>query len=349
MPSVRSLAVIGPNAADVHLGGYSDDPGTGSSVLEGIVRRFGGSVDVRDAVGCFLTEGPQGGGAWWDDDSQLAPPDAQDALIAEAVESVRGCDVAIMVIGGNEATAREAWTTTRRGDRDSIELIGRQIDLLEAVAGTGTPMVAVVMGGRPLDLRPVDAMCGAILQVWYPGQEGGDAIAELLAGDVAPSGKLPITFPSSVGQIPNHASRTASDDRDYLFSSSEPLFAFGHGLTYTTFSYGSPRVEPVVMTPDGTAAIEVTVTNTGDRFGEEVVQLYVSDPVASVTRPQHALCGFERVALEAGDSQVVRFEVRSEHLEVIGRDMVPIVEPGVFTLGVGGSSRVAGHAVLTVA
>ncbi len=346
--AVRSIAVIGPNAADIHLGGYSDDPGTGSSVLEGIIRRFGASAEVRHGVGCVLTEGPQGGAAWWDDDSRLAPSDAQDDHIAEAVEIADGCDVAIMVIGGNEATAREAWAQSRRGDRDSLELIGRQIDLLEAVAATGTPMVAVVMGGRPLDLRPVVATCGAILQVWYPGQEGGEAIAGLLAGDVAPSGKLPITFPSSVGQVPNHASRTASDDRDYVFSSSEPLFAFGHGLTYTTFTYGPPRVEPAVIPPDGVATVEVDVTNSGSRFGEDVVQLYVSDLLASVARPHKALRGFRRVALEAGESQIVRFELSTEHLGVIGQNMERVVEPGTFDVGVGGSPHASQHAILTV-
>ncbi|MFC2153414.1 fibronectin type III-like domain-contianing protein, partial [Actinomycetota bacterium] len=154
--------------------------------------------------------------------------------------------------------------------------------------------------------------------------------------------------PSSVGQVPNHASRTASDDRDYVFSSSEPLFAFGHGLTYTTFTYGPPRVEPPVIPPDGMATVQVTVTNSGDRFGEEVVQLYVSDLLASVARPRQALCGFRRVALEAGESQVVRFEVRTEHLEVIGQNMERVVEPGTFAVGVGGSPHATQQAILTV-
>jgi beta-glucosidase len=257
-------------------------------------------------------------------------------------------DVAILAIGDNEGTCREGWWFDHLGDRDSLDLLGSQVELIERVAATGTPIVAVVMGGRPLDLSPVLDHARAILQAWYPGQEGGEALAEILAGEVSPSAKLPVTFPRSVGQIPRYAARKPSDGRGYLFTSHEPLFAFGHGLSYTTFEYGDLRVEPSLIAPDGQAEVTLRVRNTGTRHGTEVVQLYVHDRVASVTRPVRALRGFERVPVGPGEERLVRFSLTPSDLSLLNRKMQRIVEPGVFDIYVGGSSDAELSVELTV-
>jgi beta-glucosidase len=344
---LSTVAVIGPNAADVHLGGYAEDPGRGVTLLDGMRRRLG-AERVLHAEGCRISEGPQGPAAWWADEVVLADPDDQDDRIATAVAKATQADVAVLVIGGNEATCREGWWFDHLGDRDSLDLPGRQDDLVTAVADTGTPVVAVVMGGRPLVLDSVANRCSAVLQVWYPGQEGGTAVADVIFGDVHPSGKLPITLPRSIGQLPAYVGRKPSAERGYLFASQEPLFPFGHGLSYTTFSYGSVTVVSPEIDANGATSVVVKVRNTGDRTGTEVAQLYVRDRVASVTRPERMLRGFVRVALEPGEEKVVRFRLEAADLALVDRDMCRTIEPGVFDIFVGGSSTTTQSSELTV-
>ena len=341
-----AIAVVGPNAAEVHLGGYSADPGSGSSVLDGMRSRFG-DARIRYAIGCHITE-RTGPSAWWADDSVLADFDDQDATIAEAAAVVADCDVAEVIVGGDESTAREAWSDEHRGDRDSLSLPGRQEDLLRAIAATGTPLVAVVMGGRPLDLAVVLEVCDSVLQVWYAGEEGGAAIADLLAGDVAPSGHLPITMPATVGQLPMHSGLAASSDRRYLFTQTGPCFPFGYGLTYTTFSVTEPEIVPRRIPLDGTAVASATVTNTGTRSGGCVVQCYVGDRIASVARPERRLSGFQRLTLDPGEQRELRFDLGSEHLVLLDRTMLERVEAGEFDVWIGLHSATGNGAVLVV-
>ena len=209
-------------------------------------------------------------------------------------------------------------------------------------------MVAVVIGGRPLNLEPLLAHCRAVLHSWYPGQEGGTAIAAILFGDTNPSGKLPISLARSAGQIPMHIGKRASAYRGYLFSPQEPVFPFGHGLSYTSFAYGEPVVHPTVIEEDQEAEVRVEVTNTGDRRGTEVVQCYVYDRVASVARPRRQLCGFARVELDPGETKTVGFRIESRHLELVDLAMTRTVEPGEFELHVGGSSAATKMALLNV-
>lgn len=230
--------------------------------------------------------------------------------------------------------------------RTSIDLPGRQQALAETVAATGTPTAAVLLNGRPLALTNLDATVPVILEAWYPGTETGPAVADVLFGDVNPSGKLPVTFPRTTGQIPifyNHKNTGRPPaDRDYtsryLDTPWTPLYPFGHGLSYTTFAYDAPRLSADSITVNDTLRVQVDVTNTGDRTGTDVVQLYVQDPVASVTRPVKELRDVARIDLAPGETQTVRFSLTTDDLAFFGPGMKRIVEPGRFHVYVGTSS-----------
>jgi beta-glucosidase len=346
--SLRSVAVIGPNAADLHLGGYSVDPGRGLSVLDGLRARLDGVAQVHYAEGCRITEGVQGWQGWWNDVVTPAEPTEEDARIAEAVAIARQADVVLLVLGENEATCREGWSAEHLGDRDTLDLPGRQNDLARAVLATGTPVVALLLNGRPLSIVELAESAPAILEGWYLGQETGTAVAGVLFGDVNPGGKLPITFPRSVGQLPAFYNHKPSARRGYLFHSNAPLFPFGHGLSYTTFAYSNLRVTPERIRPDGQALVQVEVTNSGQRAGDEVVQLYLRDQVSSVTRPVMELKGFRRITLQPGETQTVEFVLGPEELSFLDTQMQRVVEAGLFEVMVGGSSAQVETVVLQV-
>lgn len=332
---LKTIAVIGPNAAKCHLGGYSDNPGKTVSILEGIEAKAGPGVKVVYAEGCKITKD---GGDWYADKVEPGDPAEDARLIARAVEVAKGADVAILVVGGNESTSREAWSTTHLGDRDNIEMVGRQNDLVKAVAATGTPAVVFLINGRPLAIEWIAENVQAVLEGWYLGEEGGNAAADVLFGDYNPAGRLPITFPRNVGQIPSFYNHKPSAKRGYLFSSTKPLFPFGYGLSYTTFEYRNLKVTPAEIGPDGQAAVTVDVTNTGQMAGDEVVQMYVRDLVSSVTRPVKELKGFERITLKPGQTRTVRFAVTPGTLRMLNEGMKWVVEPGDFEIMVGPSS-----------
>lgn len=338
---LRSLAVIGPNAAALRLGGYSGNPGHGVTVLDGIRNSAGREVEVRYAQGCGITRSTNDAGQMWHDDEVLLPdPERDDTLIAEAVETAKMADVVLLVLGDNEQTCREGWSTAHLGDRDSLDLPARQEELLRAVHATGRPVVLLLINGRPASINFAAENIPAILECWYPGQEGGTAVADVLFGDANPGGKLPITFPRSAGQIPAYYYHKPSARRGYLFTSAEPLFPFGHGLSYTTFSYGNLRLTSDRITAGETASLSVDVTNTGARPGDEVVQFYVRDLLSTrVTRPVKLLKGFQRITLQPGECRAVSFPVGKEQLEFLDEFMKMTVEPGQFELMVGGSSK----------
>jgi beta-glucosidase len=345
-----SLAVIGPNAAAVRLGGYSGDPGCGVSVLDGIRQRVGQTVQVRYAEGCGLTQLKGTAGELWQTDEVLASDPSQDeTLIAQAVETANEADVALLVLGDNEQTCREGWSTTHLGDRDSLDLPGRQEALLRAVAAIGKPLVLLLIQGRPASLNFAAENVPAILEGWYLGQAAGTAVADVLFGDVNPGGKLPVTFPRSVGQIPAYYYHKPSARRGYLFMDQQPLFPFGHGLSYTTFAYRSLRLSVSTIRPGETAVLSVDVTNTGQRAGDEVVQFYVHDVLSErVTRPVKLLKGFQRISLQPGETRGVNFSVGREQLQFLNEAMRLVIEPGQFELLVGGSSQSLQKIVLTV-
>jgi len=345
---LKTIAVIGPNAADVHLGGYSRDPGRGVSILDGIRARVGKQATVLYAEGCRITTAPQGYKGSWFDPVELVDPKTQTGKIQAAVEAARKADVAILVVGENESTNREAGED-HRGDRDSLDLLGAQNELVRAVVETGTPTVVVLLNGRPLSINYIAEKVPAILEGFYLGEEGGTGLAEVLFGDVNPGGKLPITFPRTVGDLPDFYNHKPSANVDYAFGTRQPLFAFGYGLSYTTFSFDNLRVEPARIYPGGTAKVSVEITNTGKREGDEVAELYEHPAVSSVTQPVMQLKGFERITLKPGEKRTVSFTVTPEMLSILNLDMHRAVEAGVFELMVGPGSNKTSTVRLTVA
>src|SRR6185436_10275378 len=213
--------------------------------------------------------------------AHLSNPADDEKLIAQAVEVARSADVALLVLGGNEDTNKEAWAENHLGDRDSLELVGRQNDLVKAVVETGKPTIVMLINSGPLSINYIAENVPAILEGFYLGQETGTGVADVLFGDYNPSGKLTISFPRSVGQLPLYYNRKPTARRGYLFADKEPLFPFGFGLSYTTFAYSNLKVNPARIGATEKATVSVTVTNTGKRAGDEIVQLYIRDLVSS--------------------------------------------------------------------
>ncbi len=340
---IKSIAVIGPCAASVRLGAYSGTTAYAVSVLDGIKRKLGPAVQVLYAEGCAITEGNP---PWWE--KKIIPPDPKlDARrIAEAVAVARTADVVVVAVGDNNQTAREG---PGDGDRDCLDLIGMQDELVKAMVGLGKPTIMVLIAGRPTSILYAAGNVPAILGCWSLGQETGNAVADVLFGDYNPGGKLPITFPRTVGQIPayynhKHSARQAG----YALSVDAPLFPFGHGLSYTTFKYDNLRLEPEKIGPQGQTTVRADVTNTGGSAGDEVVQMYIQDQVSSVARPVQELKGFRRISLAPGETRTVEFTLGPEALSFYDEEMRPVVEPGKFDVMVGGSSADFKKTVLEV-
>jgi beta-glucosidase len=314
-------------------------------VLNGIMDKAGAGVKVLYSEGTRITEEP----ANWDRDAvTIGRPDLNRARIQEAIATARQADVIVVVIGTNESTSREAWADNHLGDAADLRLMGQQDDLVDAMLETGKPVVAVLVNGRPQAIPRVAERVHAILEAWYAGQEGGTAIAEVLFGEVNPGGKLPVTFPRDIGQLPVYYNRRPTSFRSYVDMTRQPLWVFGYGLSYTTFSIGNLKVTPESIRPGGRADVSVDVTNTGMRAGDEVVQLYIHDMISSVTRPVKELAGFERVTLKPGEKRTVTFSLGPEALSLIDRTMKRVVEPGTFEVLIGTSSITTLRAPLEV-
>ena len=315
----NALGIVGPGRTMAP----GDELAGRRTLLDAIRGRLAGA-EVRHAPGTGIREGDAAG-------------------IAEAVALARGSEVAIVVLGERSGLTEDATTGEFR-DRRGLGLLGRQQELLEAVVATGTPTVLVVVSGRPLSLEWAARHCAAILLAWVPGDEGPEGIADVLTGRNAPGGKLPVTVPRDAGRVPltyrHHPSGGRSQWKgDYVDGPVSPLWPFGHGLSYTTFELSGLRVEPAeVPTDGGELAVSVTVTNTGLRAGDEVVQLYVRDVDASVARPVLELLGFRRVSLDPGERRLVTFRIAAEQLAFTGADYRRVVEPGRLAVHVGRSS-----------
>ncbi len=335
---IGKIAVIGPNADVPQLGDYSGTNDKLVSVLEGIRGIVSSGTIVTHAKGCGIWELSTDG-------------------IPEAVEAAKNADVAVVVVGESNEVSFEG------NDTHDLELPGVQMELVKAVQGTGTPTVVVLLNGRPLSISWIAEHVPAILEAWYPGEEGGNAIAEILFGGANPCGKLPVSIPRSVGHVPVHYNHKPSargyyhkpgepgkPGRDYVFAPPTPLYEFGHGLSYTEFAYSDLRVEPKQILPGAEVEVAVTVKNTGDVSGKEVVRLYLTDVVSSTSTPVKALKRFRKVSLAPGEEQTVRFTLLPEDLALIDRHMEWTVEPGEFRVMIGGleeTFEVVGGATIT--
>jgi beta-xylosidase len=254
-------------------------------------------------------------------------PEEDRKQIAEAVRVAKQAEVIVLAIGGNEQTSREAWNLKHIGDRTSLDLIGRQDELVKAMVATGKPVIALLFNGRPLSINHLIQHVPVIFECWYLGQECGHAVAEVLFGDINPGGKLPITIPRSAGHLPAFYNYKPSARRGYLFDDVSPLFPFGFGLSYTSFDFTNVRLRRKKIRRNGSAQILVDVTNTGQRAGTEVVQMYVRDCVSSVTRPVKELKGFRKIFLQPRETRTVALDITPESLAFYNIDMEWLLNP----------------------
>lgn len=332
----QTIAVIGPNADRVPLRGYSDVSDRFITVKDGLEALLGENAKkIIYAEGTRVTEP----GSSYNDPVVAIPEDEDRLRINAAVRLARRADVIVLAVGGNELTSREARAKGHRGDRPTLELAGLQNELIDALAGTGKPVVGLVFGGRPLDISNLVEKSEAVFQCFYLGQETGHSVADVLFGKSFPGGKLPISIPRSAGHIPAYYNHKPTARRGYLWDNVSAAWSFGYGLSYTNFNISVPTLSAASATLADKATVSVTVTNTGDRYGSEVVQLYLRDRFSQVTRPVKELRGFEKVYLAPGGSKTVTFPLGRTQLEYLGPDMTWIVEPGEFDVMVGSSSR----------
>lgn len=331
---LKNIAVIGPNANKNNPGGYTGTPEYYTSVFEGIKQKAEGKANVSFAEGCRITIG----GSWVEDKITLPDPAEEKQKIAEAVQLAKKSDVVVLVLGGNEQTSREAWSFTHMGDRADLELIGAQNDLINELYKTGKPFVAFLINGSPLAIQNLVEKSVAVYECWYPGQESGNAIADILFGDYNPGAKLAISFPRSAGHIPSYYNYKPSARRGYVFDDVTPLYPFGYGLSYTSFEIKNIRLEKESIGIEESVKVSADVTNTGKLKGDEVVQMYIRDELSTVTRPVKELKGFRRITLEPGETKTVEMEINPEKLKFYDINMNFVVEPGDFTVMVGNSS-----------
>lgn len=351
--STGKIAVIGPNANKPYnqLGDYTSPQPAGKviTVLEGLRQKLGADSDqLLYAPGCRIKDNSREG-------------------FELAVDTAKQADTVILVLGGSSARdfgegtidlrtgqslvhdAEESDMECGEGiDRSNLNLTGVQLELCQQIYDLGKKLIVIYINGRPVAEPWIDEHADAIIEAWYPGQEGGHALAEILYGDVNPSGRLTISVPRHVGQLPVYYNSKRTRGKRYLEMDLQPAYAFGHGLSYTTFAYDSPVVNPAIISPDEDAQVSVQITNTGEVAGWEVAQLYLTDLFASVTRPEKELKGFQKVFLQPGETQTVTFTLTPEHLALVTSQLDRIVEPGDFQIQVGSNSIEGQVVTLTV-
>jgi beta-glucosidase len=339
-----SIAVIGPSAAVARLGGYYGQPPVTVSILDGIKAKVGNRAQIVFAQGVKITENDD----WWEDKVTLSDPAANRKLIAEAVATAQNVDHIILTLGDTEQTSREGWAKNHLGDRDQLDLVGEQQELFDALKKLGKPITVVLINGRPITINKISKEANAILEGWYLGEQGGNAVADVLFGDVNPGGKLPVTFPRSVGQLPHVYNHKPSARRGYLFTDTAPLYPFGHGLSYSKFEIGTPTLSASQITSSSSVTVSVPIKNISKRTGDETVQVYVRDKVSSVTRSVMDLKGFKRITLAPGEQQTMRFTLTPASLQMWNDKMQRVVEPGDFDIMVGPNSVDLKTVTLTV-
>ncbi len=328
---VKSILVTGPNAdaKKSSISRYGPSKLKVISVLEGIKNKAPKDVEVKYTLGCELIDSNY-------PESEIlpgSPTAAEKAEIEKAKELAKTVDIAVVVLGDDERIVGESKSRT------SLDLPGYQLDLVKAIQETGTPVVVVLLNGRPMTINWIDKYVPAILEAWFPGKWGGNAVADVLFGDYNPGGKLPVTFPKTVGQLPLDFPFKPGSDQGDATSVTGVLYPFGHGLSYTDFSYSNINVSPKEQVKDGRINISVDVKNTGLRKGDEVVQLYINQETSSVTTFVKSLKGFKRISLSTEETKTVSFELTAEDLSIINRENQLTVEPGKFKIMIGSSSE----------
>lgn len=348
--AIKSIAVIGPHVHETLLGGYSDVPSETVSVLEGIQHYVGDKVKVNYAQGTLITRDDwpvdpdsKAGNSrsrqrWHTDVVELATDKDTKGLFKAAVRAAKKSDVAVVVIGENEGVSREAWGDNHLGDRTRLDLVGNQQALAEAIIATGTPTIIVLQNGRPLAIEALANKADTLIEAWYLGQNTGHALANILFGEVSPGGKLPATVPRTVGQLPVYYNYKPSAKRGYAFDQTTPLFPFGYGLSYSTFTFSDLSIDASHAKANGEVLASITVKNTGKRAASEVAQVYIRDLTASITRPVKELKAYKRVTLEPGQSAKIQFTIPVNLLGFHDHDLNYVVEPGPMKLMVGSSS-----------
>ncbi|WP_298338728.1 beta-xylosidase [uncultured Algibacter sp.] len=326
LSKIKSLAVIGPNAHEEKpkkgtyklLGGYSGLPPYYVSVLDGLKKKVGDNVKINYAKGCDIDSFSKEG-------------------FPAAISAAKKSDAVVLVVGSSHITCGEG------GDRSDLDLYGVQNELVKAIHKTGKPVIVVLINGRPLSINYIAENIPSVLETWYGGMRTGDAVANVIFGDVNPAGKLTMSFPRSVGQVPvtylERPDFIGSGKGKYRFNDKSPLFPFGYGLSYTTFKYGEPKLANASISKDGSTTVSVEVTNTGERAGDEIVQMYVRDDYASVGRYLKLLKGFKRITLQPGETKTVTFKLGFDELNILNVEMNKVVEPGSFTISIGKSSK----------
>ena len=330
----QTIALIGPNAAVTRLGGYSSIPKHSVSLLEGVSAILAGKAELLTAQGVFITQSEDRAA----DEVLPGDPEINRQLIAEAVSVASRADVILLAVGDTEQTSREAFAGNHLGDRTSLDLTSQQNDLFEALRKLGKPVVVCAINGRPPSWPQVAAGANAILECWYPGQEGGTAMAEALFGITNPGAKLPLTVVRDAGYIPCYYNHKPTARRGYLFADVAPLFPFGYGLSYTQFEIKSPRLSSTQIKVTDGVDVMVDIRNTGQRSGDEVVQLYIRDETASVTQPVKLLKGFKRITLQPGEQTTLVFKLEPAAFTIWNRNREELVEPGKFTIMTGPNS-----------
>jgi beta-glucosidase len=321
-PSLKSIAIIGPNADLVHQGGYTPEVFKSITPHQALVDRLGKDVMIHYAKGCELTGDSIGG-------------------FAEAIAATNNSEMAVLFLGGNSETAKEEM------DRADLDLTGKQESLIDALASLGKPIVVVLISGGPVTMTHWIKKVDGILMAWFPGEEGGNAIAQILTGACNPSGHLPITFPQFTGQLPmpyNHrpygrAGSTLEVPDVFDSLRYNPQFPFGYGLSYTAFAYSDLDIVPRQISREGTVRVSVTVANSGAIDGEDVVQIYLSFSSCRITQPVQRLCAFQRISLAAGANQTVTFILDRNELEFLNEQFKPEVNIGTYSILAGSSSQ----------
>ncbi|MBC2665984.1 glycoside hydrolase family 3 C-terminal domain-containing protein [Novosphingobium flavum] len=344
------IAVIGPNAEEALLGGYSGENSRSVGLLEGLRRNVPKDWVVTHAEGVRLTDREANRPPRVIEPAKLTDPATNGARIAEAVAAARAADVVILALGDKPELTREAVRANAPGDRMSLKLFGDQDRLVEAIAATGKPLVSILLNGRILSVPRLTDVSNALIEGWYLGQEAGNALADVLLGATNPGGKLPVTVPHAASTLPAYVGREPSAlINHYIETDNAPLFPFGFGLSYTTFTVSAPRLSAARIRQGEGVTVSVDVTNTGSQTGDEVVQIYLRDEVSSAPRPLLELKGFERVRLQPGETRTVAIGLPAEAFAFWNAELEWVAEPGRFTIHAGNSAASLKSATLELA